>query len=65
MPNIRILDQAVLKISFGQGFFPCYNGKVEKGHNLVNIPRNSLKTLNSSHIPNIRILAQAVLKISC
>ena len=25
-------------------FSHCYNGKVEKGHNLVNISRNSLKS---------------------
>ena len=43
----------------------------KKGHNLVNISRDSLKvnqvilTLILSHMPNIRILAQAVLKVSC
>ena len=35
MPNMRVLAQAVLKISCCQVFFYCYNGRVEKGRNFV------------------------------
>ena len=49
MPHIRSLAQAVLKISCGQGFSIAIMVESKKGHNLVNISRNSLKSL-SGHL---------------
>ena len=71
MPNITILAQAVLQISCWQSFYYCYNGS-KKGHDLVKISRNSLKS-ESGHLntdPNLYVkyqtpIAQTVLKISC
>ena len=49
MPNIKILAQAVLKISCLQGFAIAIMVKSKKGHHLVNISRNSLKSY-SGHL---------------
>ena len=49
MPHIRILAQAVLKISCSQSFSIAIMVESKKRHNLVNISRNSLKSL-SGHL---------------
>ena len=57
MPNIRILAQAVLKISCGQGISIAI---MAKGHNLVNTAQNSLKS-KSGHLniePNLCVKYQ-------
>ena len=48
MPNIRILAQAVLKISCLQGFSIAIMAE-SKGHNLVNTSQNSLQ-IKSGHL---------------
>ena len=70
MLNIRILAQAVLKISCLQGFSIAIMAQ-SKGHNLVNTSQSSLKSkpdqlnIDPNLYVKIRILAQGVLKISC
>ena len=66
--NFRNLAQAILYILCWQGFSIFIKAKSKKGHNLINVLQNSLKSLSGTMIlnckPNIRSLAQAVLKIS-
>ena len=55
MSNIRILAQAVLKISCLQGFSIAIMAESKKGHNPVNISWNSLRSY-SGHLniePNL------------
>ena len=59
MLNIRILAQAVLKISCGQGFSIAIMAE-SKGHNLLNTSQNSLKS-KSGHLnidPNLNLKYQ-------
>ena len=57
MPNIRIINQGGLKTSCWEGFSIAIMAESKKGHNLVNILRNSVKRL-SGHLnsdPNLYV----------
>ena len=74
MPNIRILDKAVLRIFCSQGccYTPIQNACFRKMgvtqpkiYGIGSKVNQFIYTLVCNYMPNIRILAKAVLKIFC